>query len=109
MKDLGHAPFIYNCPEYEPLDSKPTPLSLIEEYQKADFERTNSNSNWPVVFDYVEPSPMYEGENSKFGPFIDEKDNIELPAPTEQGNGSINEPYQRRYYFNPQNLPYNLE
>jgi len=53
------------------------------------------------VYDYIEPSPHYEGENSKFGPYIDEKDLIELPNPADQGNGSINEPYQKRYYFNP--------
>ena len=58
------------------------------------------------MFDYIEQSPYYE---DKFGPYIDEKDYIELPNPTDQGNGSINEPYQKRYFFNPQNLPYNLE
>ena len=34
---------------------------------------------------------------------------IELPNPSDQSNGSINEPYQKRYYFNPTNLPYSLE
>ena len=68
-----------------------------------------STTSFPVVFDYLELSPYYEGENAKYGPFIDEKDLIELPNPSDQGNGSINEPYQKRYYFNPQNLPYSLE
>jgi len=35
------------------------------------------------VYDYIEISPYYEGENAKFGPYIDEKDLIELPNPTE--------------------------
>ena len=43
------------------------------------------------------------------GPYIDERDLIELPSPYDQSNGCINEPYQKRYYFNPNNLPYNLE
>ena len=52
---------------------------------------------------------MYDGDNAKHGPYFDEKDAIELPNPCEQGNGTINEPYQKRYYFNPTNLPYSLE
>ena len=46
-------------------------------------DRTSSNTNWQVVYDYIEVSPYYDGENSKFGPYIDEKDLIELPNPTE--------------------------
>jgi len=41
--------------------------------------------------------------------YIDERELIELPAPNQQGEGQINEPYQKRYYFNPHNLPYSLE
>lgn len=52
---------------------------------------------------------MYDGDGAKFGPHLDDKEAIDLPNPTEQGNGTINEPYQRRYYFNPSNLPYSLE
>jgi hypothetical protein len=77
---------------------------LLEEYQKNDADRTincPSSQTFPVVFDYIEQSPYYDGENSKFGPYIDEKDHIELPTPGEQGVGSINEPYQKRYLFNP--------
>lgn len=40
--------------------------------------------------------------------FIDEKMLIELPNPAQQSDG-VNEPYQKRYYFNPNNLPYSLE
>lgn len=40
--------------------------------------------------------------------YIDEKFLIELPNPTQQSEG-VNEPYQKRYYFNPNNLPYSLE
>jgi len=47
-----------------------------------------------VVFDYYENSPFYEGsENVKFGPYIDEKDHVDLPHPHDQNNGAINEPY----------------
>ena len=53
------------------------------------------------MYDYFESSPFYEGEHSKHGPYIDEKDIIELPHPQDQSNGAINEPYQKRYYFNP--------
>jgi hypothetical protein len=62
-----------------------------------------------VVYDSIEPSPYYDGENSKYGPYIDERDFIELPNPSDSSNGQINEPYQKKYYFNPQNLPYTLE
>lgn len=109
MRDLGHAPFIEYFTEYELLTEKPTSDYKIDEYIRNEADRTNSNINWPVVYDSVETSPYYEAENPKHGPYIDEKDSIELPNPTEQGNGGINEPYQKKYYFNPQNLPYSLE
>lgn len=112
MKDLGHSPFIPQHPEFEPVSDKPASSLLIDEYVKNDTERTTNagaNLTFPVVYDYVDPSPYYEGENAKFGPYIDEKDLIDLPNPTDQGQGQINEPYQKRYYFNPSNLPYNLE
>ena len=60
-----------------------------------------------VVFDSVESSPNYD--NSPNDLYIDERELIELPAPHQQDQGQINEPYQKRYYFNPMNLPYNLE
>lgn len=40
--------------------------------------------------------------------YLDEKLLIELPNPSTQSEG-VNEPYQKRYYFNPNNLPYSLE
>jgi hypothetical protein len=109
MKELGHPPFIKPQLEYEPLDTRQVSQSLLDDYIRTEADRTSSNTNWPVVYDAIEPSPMYDGENAKFGPYMDEKDSIELPNPSEQGSGTINEPYQRRYYFNPQNLPYSLE
>lgn len=52
-------------------------------------------------------SSFYDNTGSDL--YIDEKELIELPAPHQQGEGQINEPYQKRYYFNPMNLPYSLE
>lgn len=112
MKDLGHEPFITNEKEYEKLVCNQLKQSLLDEYIRSDNDRTINCSNgttFPVVYDYFEQSPYYEGENAKYGPYIDEKDFIELPHPHDQSNGAINEPYQKRYYFNPQNLPYSLE
>ena len=63
-----------------------------------------------MVYDYIESSSYYEGpENKQYGPYLDEKEFIELPSPYDQNSGSINEPYQNRYYFNTNNLPFNLE
>ena len=96
MRDLGHGPFITNQKEFEPLTEKKISESLLEEYITNDANRSvnvTSTTSFPVVYDYLEQSPYYEGENAKYGPFIDEKDLIELPNPSDQGNGSINEPY----------------
>ena len=60
-----------------------------------------------MVYDSVEMSPHYD--NSLTDLYLDERELIELPAAHQQGEGQINEPYQKRYYFNPMNLPYNLE
>lgn len=112
MKDLGHDPFITEQKEYEQLQDKQIRSNLLEEYMRNDADRTincSSNNTFQVVYDYLETSPYYDGENAKYGPYIDEKDIIELPHPQDQSNGAINEPYQKRYFFNPQNLPYSLE
>lgn len=104
MKDLGHEPFITTQKEFEKLSDTPLRQSLLDEYIRNDADRTincSSNTTFPVVYDYFEMSPYYEGENAKFGPYIDEKDVIDLPHPQDQSNGAINEPYQKRYYFNP--------
>ena len=60
-----------------------------------------------VVYDSVDPSPHYE--NTPNDLYIDERELIELPAPNQQDTNQINEPYQKRYYFNTSNLPYSLE
>ena len=83
--------------------------ALLEEYIKSESDRCLPNVTFPVVYDYVDQSPYYSDENAKFGPFLDEKEMIELQHPQDQGNGVINEPYQKKYYFNPQHLPYPLE
>jgi hypothetical protein len=66
-----------------------------------------SQGHYPVIYDCIEPSPYYEDDTNN--PFIDERDAIELPPLTEQTEGLVNEPYQKRYIFNPLNLPYQLE
>ena len=105
MKELGHDPFVTNTREYEKLIDIPIRQSLYDEYVRNDADRTinlGNNSTYQVVYDYFESSPFYEGEFAKqHGPYIDEKDIIELPHPHDQNNGAINEPYQKRYYFNP--------
>jgi hypothetical protein len=55
----------------------------------------------------VEISPHYDGSINDL--YIDERELIELPAVNQNGEGTINEPYQKKYYFNPNNLPYSLE
>ena len=114
MREVGHAPFIFNCPDKEPLVTNENYVSnyVLDEYMRSDQDRiVNANgATMPVVYDYIENSCYYEGaENKAFGPYLDEKEFIELPSPYDQNSGSINEPYQKRYYFNPNNLPYNLE
>lgn len=55
----------------------------------------------------MENSPHYDGTINDL--YIDERELIELPAVNSTGEGTINEPYQKKYYFNPNNLPYSLE
>jgi len=93
MKDLGHAPFIAPQKEVEPLDDRSVPHSKLEEYIRQEIERTSSSTPFQVVYDSIEPSPYYDGEAAKHGPFIDEKEIIELSNPAETSNGAINEPY----------------
>jgi hypothetical protein len=58
------------------------------------------------VYDCIEPSPFYETDDPN-DQYIDERDAIELPSPTENSSdGVVSEPYQKKYYFNPNNLPY---
>ena len=93
MRDLGHGPFIYTGgKEFEPLVERGTSQNLIEEYTRNEADRTLGSTSYPVVFDYIEQSPYYE--DAKFGPYIDEKDLIELPNPSDSsGVNAINEPY----------------
>ena len=55
---------------------------ILDEYMRNDADRSsNCSTTFPVVYDYIEQSPYYEGENKIYGPYIDEKDFIELPSP----------------------------
>ena len=68
---------------------------LLDEYMRGEQERNSgqTNQSFPVVYDYIENSPYYEGESKQHGPYLDEKEFIELPSPYDQNSGSINEPY----------------
>ena len=78
---------------------------MMDEYIRNDSDRANGHHGYQTVFDSVDTSPFYDNSEQ----YIDERDLIELPPPTQNSEGQINEPYQKRYYFNPMNLPYNLE
>ena len=69
-------------------------------------ERANGIGPAKIVYDCIEPSPFYAFDVE---PYVDEKHSVELPPPDEQNNGLINEPYQKKYYYNPTQLPYTLE
>ena len=83
MKDLGHAPFIQTECDREPLVTHSIPPFILDEYIQSDQDRCISAGSitFPVVYDYLEQSPYYEGEGKVHGPFIDERDLIELPSP----------------------------
>ena len=85
MKELGHEPFITKQKDFEKLsDSSQIRQSLIDEYIRNDADRTincSSGVTFPVVYDYFEQSPYCDGENAKHGPYIDEKEVIDLPHP----------------------------
>lgn len=99
---------------------------MIDEYIARDAERANvsackfnlnrcntlsidssSVANAIVVYDSIEASPHYDNTINDL--YIDERELIELPPVNSTGEGTINEPYQKKYYFNPNNLPYSLE
>jgi hypothetical protein len=87
--------------EYNP------PSYLVDEYIRNDGERACLPfGHFPVVYDSIEPSPFYDQDPE---PYIDETDAIEIAPLPEQQEGIINEPYQKKYQFNPNNLPYQLE
>jgi len=80
---------------------------MLDEYIQGDADRaTLQLGPQSIVYDSIDASPHYEGTVNDM--YIDEKFLIELPNPTQQSEG-VNEPYQKRYYFNPNNLPYSLE
>ena len=95
--------------EFEPLSDQVISTFQLDEYIRNDLERANASQGlYPVVYDCIEPSPYY-AEDESLHPYIDEKDAIELPPITDQTEGLVNEPYQKRYIFNPLSLPYQLE
>ena len=53
--------------------------TVADDYIRNDSDRANNNVG-TVVYDYVDISPYYE--NIAGDMYIDEKDLIELPAPT---------------------------
>ena len=94
--------------EFELLSEYTVPPYLLDEYIRNDSERANASVQYPIVYDCIEPSPYYGSEDPS-DVFIDEKDLIELPPPSDTTEGLINEPYQKKFFFNPNNLPYQLE
>lgn len=85
------------------------PTFVIDEYVRNDAERAVASSGqYPVVYDCIENSPYYS-ESQPDHPYIDEREAIELPPVSEQTEGLVNEPYQKKYFFNPYNPPYTLE
>ena len=64
MRYLDHAPFIKEQKEFEPLSDRGISQALLDEYIKNDADRSvNCSTTFPVVYDYIEQSPFYEGEN----------------------------------------------
>ena len=99
--------FIQAHKEFEPLSEQIIPNFLLDEYIKNDGDHACASvGQFPVVYDCIEPSQYYEDPND---PYYDERDSIELPAITDQTEGLVNEPYQKKYLFNPYNPPYQLE
>lgn len=83
--------------------------SLISEYIRNDMERASGYSPLSlIVYDCIDCSPYYDNDNPN-DMYYDERDAIDVPAPTDHTEGTINEPYQKKYMFNPSNIPYQLE
>ena len=72
--------FIREHPESEPLTEKVCHPILLNEYMANDAERAITSAG-TVVYDYVDMSPHYD--NTALDLYIDEKDLIELPAPSQ--------------------------
>jgi len=100
--------FVTAHKEFEPLSDQVVPSYVVDDYSKNDAERAAAPmGQYPVIYDCIEPSPFYADSPSE--PFIEEKDAIELPPVSDQTEGLVNEPYQKKYFFNPYNPPYLLE
>jgi hypothetical protein len=81
--------FIPQHPETEPLNETQCSPAIMEEYIKNDSDRANGQSTYQPVYDCVDSSPFYDNSEC----YIDEKDVIELPPPSQNNEGQINEPY----------------
>ncbi len=73
--------FILSHPEAEPYILNQCSSAIADEYIRNDNERAITNAG-TVVYDSIDVSPFYE--NTPGDIYIDEKDLIELPAPTQQ-------------------------
>lgn len=67
--------FIAQHPDEESISEQQCAPALLEEYIRGDAERANGVTSYPIVYDYVDPSPHYDASD----PYLDEKDLIELP------------------------------
>ena len=95
--------------EFEVLHEQPIATYILDEYIRNDLERANAPANqFPIVYDSLEFSPFYSQDDSS-DLYIDERDAIDVPPPTDTTEGVVNEPYQKKYLYNPNNLPYPLE
>lgn len=72
--------FIRDHPEDEPLTEKACTPAQMNEYVMNDADRAN-NTVGTVIYDSVDVSPFYD--NSPNDLYLDEKELIELPAPTQ--------------------------
>ena len=85
--------FITNHREFELMSEYPACTALLNEYIRNDNDRANAQPNvFPIVYDCIDPSPYYDSDDPN-DMFIDERDAIDLPNPTDQIEGTINEPY----------------
>lgn len=75
--------------EFEPLSEYPASPGLLSEYIRNDSDRANAPPcTYPIVYDCTDLSPHYNSEDP-FDQYIDEKDAIELPPPSDQDAGAI--------------------
>lgn len=73
-----------------------TPIR-VDEYIQNDLERANAVPGlYPIVYDCIDPSPYYTIEDLD-DQYIDESLAIEVPQLSDQQDGIVNEPYQKKY------------